>query len=219
MGVDIFGVQGSPPCRAVYLVAKAIGLDYTFNKVDMQAGQHRSPEFLKMNPAHTVPTMKDGDLCLGESKAIITYLMNKYAPDSELYPKDPAERAKVDQRLHFDSGLFSSIRGIVFPVLFNKDLEEFKKNKPKLDENLDLLETFLGRSQNVAGERVTVADLAVLANVSTVQAAGLLEKDKWPRISAWLTRLQTQLPYYSVNVEGANMLGEAVKKGIAELGA
>ena len=66
MGVDIFGVQGSPPCRAVYLVAKAIGLDYNYHKVDMQAGQHRSPEFLQMNPAHTVPTMKDGQLCLGE---------------------------------------------------------------------------------------------------------------------------------------------------------
>ena len=106
-----------------------------------------------------------------------------------------------------------------FPLLFNKNLQEYQKNKPKLDESLDLLETFLGRSKNVAGERVTVADLAVLANVSTVQAAGLLDKDKWPRISAWLTRLQTELPYYSVNVEGANMLGEALKKGMAELGA
>ena len=47
------------------------------------------------------------------SKAIITYLMNKYAPDSELYPKDPAARAMVDQRLYFDSGLFASLRGIV----------------------------------------------------------------------------------------------------------
>ena len=106
-----------------------------------------------------------------------------------------------------------------FPVVFNKNLAEYQTNKPKLDENLDLLETFLGRSENAAGEKVTIADLALLANVSTVQAAGLLDKDKWPRISAWLTRLQTSLPYYSVNVEGCNMLGEALKKGMAEIGA
>ena len=66
MGVEIYGVAGSPPCRGVYLAAKAIGLDYTFHKVDMNAGEHKSPDFLKMNPAHTVPTLKDGDLCLGE---------------------------------------------------------------------------------------------------------------------------------------------------------
>ena len=103
--------------------------------------------------------------------------------------------------------------------MFNKNLKDFEANKPKLEENLDLLETFLSRSKNAAGENVTVADLALLANVSTVQAAGLLNKNKWPRIHAWLTRLQTTLPYYSVNVEGCNMLGDAIKKGIAEIGA
>ena len=103
--------------------------------------------------------------------------------------------------------------------MFNKNLKEYQTNKPKLDENLDLLETFLGRSKNAAGEKVTIADLALLANVSTVEAAGLLNKDKWPRIRAWLTRLQTELPYYSVNVEGANMLGGAIKKALADLGA
>ena len=50
------------------------------------------------------------------SKAIITYLMNKYAADSDLYPKDPASRAQVDQRLYFDSALFASIRGIVVSI-------------------------------------------------------------------------------------------------------
>ena len=51
--------------------------------------------------------------CFISSKAIITYLLNKYAPDSELYPKDPAARAQVDQRLYFDSSLNASFRAIV----------------------------------------------------------------------------------------------------------
>ena len=74
MGLDIYGVGGSPPCRAVYLVAKAIGLDYNFKKVDMNAGEHRSADFLKMNPAHTVPTMNDSGLCLGERCGTTEYL-------------------------------------------------------------------------------------------------------------------------------------------------
>ena len=104
-------------------------------------------------------------------------------------------------------------------LLFNKSLPEYQTNKPKLDETLDLLETFLGISQNVAGEKMTVADLALLASVSTVEAAGMLDKGKWPKISGWLTRLQTELPYYSVNVEGSNMLGGALKRSLAEISA
>ena len=49
------------------------------------------------------------------SKAIITYMMNQYAPANQqrLYPRDPAARALVDQRLYFDSQFFASLKGIV----------------------------------------------------------------------------------------------------------
>ncbi len=49
--------------------------------------------------------MKDGDLVLNESRAIMTYLATKAGSDS-LYPKDPKTRAMVDQRLYFDMGTF-----------------------------------------------------------------------------------------------------------------
>ena len=55
-----------------------------------------------MNPQHTIPTMKDGDFCLNESRPIATYLASKYGKDDKLYPKDVTTRAVVDQRLYFD---------------------------------------------------------------------------------------------------------------------
>ena len=59
-----------------------------------------------MNPQHTIPTMKDGDFCLNESRPIATYLISKYGKDDKLYPKDVTTRAIVDQRLYFDMGVF-----------------------------------------------------------------------------------------------------------------
>ena len=45
-----------------------------------------------------------------DSKAIIGYLMDQYAKDDSLYPRGPAERAKVDQVLYFDMALHASWR-------------------------------------------------------------------------------------------------------------
>jgi len=47
------------------------------------------------------------------SRAIATYLCNKYAPDSELYPKDPEARARVDSVLYADTSFVQQMYGYV----------------------------------------------------------------------------------------------------------
>merc|ERR1712241_1533006 len=86
---------------------------------DLMKGDHKTPEYLKMNPQHTIPTMKDGDFCMNESRPIATYLASKYGKDDKLYPKDVTTRAIVDQRLYFDMGVFYKAFGDnVYPIMF-----------------------------------------------------------------------------------------------------
>ncbi len=70
---------------------------------------------LKMNPHHAVPTLKDGDFILKESRCMGTYLADKYDKDGcKLYPKDICTRAKVDEGLYFDAtGFYSSFGATV----------------------------------------------------------------------------------------------------------
>ena len=105
-----------------------------------------------------------------------------------------------------------------FPLVFLKDLKQSQANMPKVDENMNLLETFLTRSTYLAGEELTIADLATLANVSTMEAGGL-DLSRWPHVNAWLTKLKGDLPYYEqANAEGAQMLGSMYQSTLKELG-
>lgn len=50
-----------------------------------------------------MPTLVDDDgFSVYESRAVLAYLVNKYAPNHVLYPSDPKKRALVDMALHFD---------------------------------------------------------------------------------------------------------------------
>ena len=99
----------SAPCRIVNMTAECLGLEYEFKVVDLMAGEHMKPEFLAMNPQHNIPTMKDGDFVMNESRAIAAYLVNKHGADDKLYPKDAETRARVDQKLYFDMGVFYKV--------------------------------------------------------------------------------------------------------------
>ena len=75
----------------------------------------------QLNPQHTIPTLDDNGAVIWDSHAICTYLVSKYGKDDSLYPKDLLVRAKVDQRLHFDTGiLFARLRNLYVSKSKNK---------------------------------------------------------------------------------------------------
>lgn len=82
--------------------------------MDVHSGFLKTPEFLKLNPRHTIPTIVDHGFALFESRAILAYLVNKYAPGSSFYPSEPEARAKVDKVLFFDAaGFFPSLKTVL----------------------------------------------------------------------------------------------------------
>ena len=58
----------SPDCYKVRLLAALVGAKLDLRAVDFHpGGEHRSPAFLRINPAGTIPVLEDGDLILTES--------------------------------------------------------------------------------------------------------------------------------------------------------
>lgn len=83
---------------AAYRVRIALnlkGLDYEYAAVNLLEGQHKSADYLAINPAGLVPTLElDDGRCLTQSLAIIDWLDAEY-PDPPLLPPDSFERARV----------------------------------------------------------------------------------------------------------------------------
>lgn len=48
MPIDLYHVPGSSPCRAVRLVAAALGVDLNLKLLNLMEGEHMKPEFLKV---------------------------------------------------------------------------------------------------------------------------------------------------------------------------
>ena len=87
------------PTRSIRVrwTLQELGVDFEPIRVNLLTGEHRRPEFLKINPAGKIPVLIDGDLVLTESVAIVLYLAEKYS-DKGLIPTD-LKRASPGQPL------------------------------------------------------------------------------------------------------------------------
>ena len=176
--------------RVVWLLEE-MGLLYRLRPVDLIAGVENDPEFLAINPGGFIPAIRDGDVTMVESIAIMEYLIARYGQDSRSAtplapaPHDPAFPA-YQQFLHLgEAGLAASI----YFVLISRNLApEAGRDNWTAREALEIFKNRLGlvtrqlaRSPYLAGERFTAADISVtyaleLAQRSTGFTLGAAEK-------------------------------------------
>ena len=78
MSFELFTHAISPPARACEVLIKLVDVTLKITNLDIFNGEQNKPEFLAINPAHCVPTLKDDNLVLWESRAIMSYICNKY---------------------------------------------------------------------------------------------------------------------------------------------
>nr|WGO51741.1 glutathione S-transferase delta 4 [Ectropis grisescens] len=202
MPATLYYVPGSAPCRTVLLAARALNLDLELKLVDLHHGEHLKPEYLKLNPQHTVPTLVDDGFSIWESRAIITYLANKYAKGSSLYPEEPKARALVDQRLYFDIGtLYARFSDYFYPQVFGGAPAD-KDKLAKIEDALQLLDKFLDGQTYVAGRALTLADLSLVASVSSFEASDVDFK-KYKNVNRWYETVRKTAPgYKEANEDG-----------------
>lgn len=214
--LEIHGLPASAPCRAVAMAAECAGVEYTYHTVNPMNGETKTAEFLAMNPTHTIPTIKDGSYVLYESRAVATYIMNKYCKDEKMNPQDPETRGLIENRLYFDMGVFYKVVGeCIYPVMMGgqKPADIPKEKYDKLREVLGWLDGYVADGKFAAGtDSITVADLSLVATFSTFMGTAALHKDlidvsEFKNAVAWFEKCKGVIPNYEkADGEGAKAL-------------
>lgn len=187
--------------------------------VNIKAGDNKTPEFLKLNPQHTIPVLDDNGTVVSDSHVICSYLADKYADEktASLYPKDPAQRRLIDARLYYDCGhLFPRVRFIVEPVIYFGAATIPEDRIAYMQKAYDGLEHCLATGPYLTGAELTIADLCSVASVSTAEAFAPIDAEQYPKVLQWLQRLQ-ELPYYKENNQvGQDVMVNLLKGLLAE---
>lgn len=188
----------SPFCRKVRVVLAEKGLDFELRLEDTT---ERRIEFLAMNPAGEVPVLvEDAGIVLADSTAICEYLEEVH-PRPALLGSDPVARAETRRLVAW------------FDVKFNAEVTEnlvgekllkriFRQGQPyapairaglqNIHYHLDYIAYLSERRRWLAGDSLSLADIAAAAHLSCVDYIGDVPWDRHPEAKDWYARIKSR---------------------------
>ncbi len=177
----------------VRLLLNHLGLRYEREPVSIFEGESHTDSFLEKNPAGAVPVLEvEPGRFIAESNAILCYL----AEGTPYLPTDRLARAKVMQWLFFEQSYvepqIGSLRYWTLTGKLGRRSPDMIAGKRAYSlRALAALDRELSRHDFLAGDRYTIADMAVFAYAAHAEEAGL-DLAPYPAFRAWIARVKAQ---------------------------
>lgn len=156
------------------------------------------PAYLAMNPNGRVPTLRDGDLIVWESHAVVRYLGGAYG-SGLLFPIDPRERAVVDQWTDWTATTFQPAWISVFWLLVRTPAAQH--DKTAIDKAIKasircyrMLDERLAQTPCLGGEQLTYADIVAGASLYRWMTMPI-DRPAMPNVEAWHARLNERAAF------------------------
>lgn len=186
----------TPNSVKVTIALEELALPYALHSVNVRQGEQNAPGFLAMNANGKVPVLVDpnadgGRLTLSESAAILVYLAER---TGNLLPASGADRARVFEQLFLHaSGLGPAFGNAGFFTKFAPEpiplaIDRFRTEGRRI---LGLLDGVLARRQFVAGETLSIADIAHFGWLWRRSFAGF-DLDATPHLARWYAELEAR---------------------------
>ena len=210
MAITIWGRLNSINVQKVIWALEETGVAYDHVPLGGKFGGLDDPAYRAMNPNGKVPTLRDGDLIMWESHAIVRYLAAAHGVG--LWPADPRHRAVADQWTDWTATTFQPAWIDVFWLFVRTPTAQH--DKVAIGKALaasfsayGILDQRLATTPFLAGDVLTYAD--IVAGVSMYRWMAMeIQRPELPNLAAWYQRLNARPAFQkAVCVSYADMVG------------
>ena len=184
----------TPNGQKISIALEELGLAYNLHLINIGADEQFAPNFLAFSPNNRIPAIIDHDgpdgnsISLFESGAILFYLAEK---TGQLMPHNPRGRADVMQWLMWQMGGFGPMLGQAHHfTLHAKEQSAYGKTRYYKEANrlYGVLDCRLAAHEFVAGEDLSIADIAIFPWTRTVWRQGV-DLINYPHVVRWRSML------------------------------
>jgi len=187
--IDLYAAGTSNGMRA-RIALEECGLKYNWHPIDLAKGEHKTAQFLALNPMGQIPVMIDNEgpggkkITMAQSSAIMVYCAEKVG---KFIPKDPAKKPTMLEAYMSASTDITPMFGAVNACVRAKDPAPYAAAgdmfKQRLKGYFKVWDDTLAKRKYAGGEEVTIADFSLYAGYWRTKGA-------FPELLAGMTQLE-----------------------------
>lgn len=186
--IKLYRHRLSGHCHRVELMLSLLRLQHELIDIDLRAGDHKQPSFLRLNRFGQLPVIDDNGTVLADSNAILVYLASKHG-EGRWLPTDPVGAARVQRWLSVAAGPIASGSAAARRVtVFGAPLDAAALIAQS-HALLAVLNDELAGVDYLLGDTASIADIACYSYIAHAPE-GNVSLDGYPHVRAWLTRIQ-----------------------------
>lgn len=194
----VYGRRSSINVQKVLWTLAELGKDFTRETVGGGFGGNDTPAYRAMNPNGLIPVLRDGDVVMFESNAIVRYLAVRYGAGG-LLPSEPVSLAAAEQWMEWSQTTLAPPASVLFANQVRTPAEKVDRKamadaEARLQMVLPIADNALAGRAFFAGDRLTIGDIVLGC------FRWRLDKLDWkrpdtPNLDRWFAELQTRPGY------------------------
>lgn len=196
--LQLYHAPRSRSARVRWLLEE-LGVPHEIVPVEFSRENLRSPSYRKIHPLGKVPALRDGEVHMIESGAIVEYVLERYGRGRLAPPQDSPDRPRFLQWLHFaEATVLPPLSAIIQNTFLKPEGERIPEVVPgaqgQVAEILGVLDEELAGRDYIAGDEFSAADIMLGYSLTLVKMLGLLSGE-FEHASAYLERLEARPAY------------------------
>lgn len=193
--ITLYSLKQSRSQRIVWLL-EALGVPFEVQSFEREPVTRSAPPIFKtLHPLGKAPVLKDGNLTLAESAAIVEYLIERYGNGRFTPETDTTDYYHYVQWLHYAEG---SIMPAILQKMMATDESKINYFNSQVSLHLDYVEQHLNGKKWFCGNELTGAD--IMMSFPCQVAMFMLPNELYPNIARFVEQVENH-PAYRQAVE------------------
>jgi glutathione S-transferase len=185
----------APRTRSIRVrwLLEELGLPYTLKRVTFNVP---SKAFVQDTPLGKLPVIEDGDTTIGESGAIVEYILERYGNGRLAPPIGSPLRGPFLQWIHFAEGTaFPPLGVVIWHTLYLGDADQIPtviaSARERAAGGFAFVERALAGKDYLLGSEFSAADIMMGFTLAAARVLGVLD-ERYPALGRYLARLEAR---------------------------